>query len=135
MKPPVYVPLFRYNAILHSLELIVDKIAIIATALNDPGTSVEDCVVLETDMHEAVSMTLADSLRLLLEHGLLEGGDSVGLEGGCVPSWRRNGKKRQSECAAWKVFKHYYDLKVSSLREDSMLEVETVVMQWFDNMY
>ncbi len=91
----------------------MDKIAIITTALNSTGTTLEDCIALETDLHEAVSMTLADTLRLLLENGLLEGGGAVGFEGGCVPVWRGHGKVDHSECAAWKVFKYYYDLKVS----------------------
>ena len=39
------------------------------------------CISLETDLHEAVSMSLADSLRVLLEHGLLEGGEPVPYSG------------------------------------------------------
>ena len=95
----------------------MDKIAIISTALNEQGISPEACVALETDLHEAVSMTLADSLRLLLEHGLLEGGDPVMWEGGCVPAWKRHNKVGAvtGECAAWKVLRHYYDLKVSHM--------------------
>ncbi len=90
----------------------MDKIAIFTTALNDPETDVEDCIALETNLHEAVSMTLADSLRLLLENGLLEGGDAVSWEGGCVPAWRMRRKVEHAECGAWKVFMHYYNLKV-----------------------
>jgi hypothetical protein len=62
-------------------------------------------------------MLLADSLRLLLEHGLLDGGKPVSYTIGCFPAWRNWGKghifKSSDECAAWKVVKHYYNLKVS----------------------
>ena len=73
-------------------------------------------VSLETDLHETVSMLLADSLRLLLEHGLLDGGKPVSYTIGCFPAWRNWGKghifNSSDECAAWKVVKHYYNLKV-----------------------
>lgn len=73
-------------------------------------------VSLETDLHETVSMLLADSLRLLLEHGLLNGGKPVSYTIGCFPAWRNWGKGQifnsTDECAAWKVVKHYYGVKV-----------------------
>ena len=63
-------------------------------------------------------MTMADSLRVILEHGLLDDGRPLTLSGGCFPVWRnygsKRGKKRLGEdCPAWKVFKHYYKIKVS----------------------
>ena len=62
-------------------------------------------------------MLLADSLRLLLEHGLLDGGKPVSYTIGCFPAWRNWGKghilRSTDECAAWKVVKYYYNLKVS----------------------
>ena len=62
-------------------------------------------------------MLLADSLRLLLEHGLLNGGKPVSYTIGCFPAWRNWGKghiflNSADECAAWKVVKHYYGVKV-----------------------
>ncbi len=77
-------------------------------------------ISLETDLHESVSMTMADSLRVLLEHGLLDEGRSLNLSDGCFPAWRaygnKKGKKRGKEdCAAWKVVKHYYTIKVSRI--------------------
>lgn len=104
----------KYQAALHCLELAVDKIAIITAALNEPGATTETCVALETDLHEAVSMSLADSLRILLEHGLLEGGEPVSYSGGCVPAWSGWGRRRMmddGDCAGWRVFKHYYSIK------------------------
>ena len=52
------------------------------TFANHFSFSYLQCVALETDLHEAVSMSLADSLRILLEHGLLEGGEPVSYSGG-----------------------------------------------------
>lgn len=72
-------------------------------------------VTLETELHEVVSMSLADSLRVLLEHGLLCEGEAVGGGGvGCGGVWSRWGKGvgDDKECAAWKVFLYYYGLKV-----------------------
>ena len=78
---------------------------------------------METDLHETVSMLLADSLRLLLEHGLLDGGKPVSYTIGCFPAWRNWGKghifKSSEECAAWKVVKHYYNLKVGVCERES----------------
>lgn len=75
-------------------------------------------ISLETDLHETVSMTMADSLRVLLEHGLLDEGRPLNLSGGCFPAWRAYGKKGgkkgvKEDCPAWKVFAHYYTIKVS----------------------
>ena len=75
-------------------------------------------ISLETDLHETVSMSLADSLRVLLEHGLIDGGKPVSFTGGCFPTWRSWGsgrglKPKDKETAAWRVFKYYYDIKVS----------------------
>ena len=72
-------------------------------------------VTLETELHEAVSMSLADCLRVLLEHGLLNGGEGMGMEG-CVSVWGRWGRRKvggeERDCAAWRVFQYYYSLKV-----------------------
>ena len=73
---------------------------------------------METELHEEVSMSLADSLRVLLEHGLINGGEGAGLASGegCVSAWSRWGQRRvtdEKECAGWKVFQYYYGLKVS----------------------
>ena len=73
-------------------------------------------VTMETELHEVVSMSLADSLRVLLEHGLLCEGEAVGGGGvGCGGVWSRWGRRvgDDKECAAWKVFQYYYGLKVS----------------------
>ena len=71
---------------------------------------------METELHEEVSMSLADSLRVLLEHGLMNCGEGAGLTGneGCVSVWGRWGRRRvvEEECAAWRVFQFYYSLKV-----------------------
>ena len=72
-------------------------------------------ISLETDLHETVSMLLADSLRVLLEHGLLDNGKPVTFTGACFPAWRGRGQSvamSNSECPAWQVFKHYYKVKV-----------------------
>ena len=62
-------------------------------------------------------MSLADSLRVLLEHGLLDNGEPVPHGGGCVPVWRGWWGRRKvpydGDCAAWRVFKYYYSIKVS----------------------
>ena len=81
---------------------------------------------METDLHETVSMSFADSLRVLLEHGLIDGGRPVSFTGGCFPAWRRVGNKWSSsvtgeDCPAWKVFKHYYNIKVDPLPIDLVL--------------
>ena len=73
---------------------------------------------METELHEEVSMSLADSLRVLLEHGLINGGEGAGLASGegCVSVWGRWGQRRvtdEKECAGWRVFQYYYGLKVS----------------------
>ena len=76
-------------------------------------------VSLETDLHESVSMVLADSLRVLLEHGLLADGKPVSFTDGCVPAWRKWGMSGRGlggdsgDCPAWKVFMYYYKMKVS----------------------
>ena len=73
-------------------------------------------------------MLLADSLRLLLEHGLLDGGKPVSYTIGCFPAWRNWGKGQflgsSEECAAWRVVKHYYSLKVSDRRRERGREEE-----------
>ena len=72
-------------------------------------------------------MLLADSLRLLLEHGLLDGGKPVSYTIGCFPAWRNWGKghifKSSEECAAWKVVKHYYNLKVGGREREREREI------------
>ena len=74
-------------------------------------------VSLETDLHESVSMVLADSLRVLLEHGLLADGKPVSFTEGCLPAWRNWGGKGlgayNRECPAWNVFIYYYKMKAS----------------------
>ncbi len=65
-------------------------------------------------------MTMADSLRVLLEHGLLDEGRPLNFSGGCFPVWRAYGNKSdkkggKGDCPAWKVFKHYYTIKVSNI--------------------
>ena len=62
-------------------------------------------------------MSLADSLRVLLEHGLIDGGRPISFTGGCFPAWRMVGNKWSSsatgeDCPAWKVVKHYFTIKV-----------------------
>lgn len=47
----------------------------------------------------------------------MDEGQPLTLNGGCLPAWRstnkRGGTKRLGEdCPAWKVFKHYYTVKV-----------------------
>ena len=75
-------------------------------------------VSLETDLHETVSMSLADSLRVLLEHGLLANGRPVSFTEGCLPAWLNWGlgdrglDGTSGECPAWRVFMHYFKMKV-----------------------
>ena len=137
----------NYHRALHTLEEAVDKIAVITAALSERGITLDTvcvcvcvcvcvnafccfvsplktlyCLViqrvsLETDLHEAVSMTMADSLRVLMEHGLMDEGRPLLFSGGCFPAWqgagKKGGKKRLGDdCAAWQVFKHYYTIKV-----------------------
>ncbi len=74
---------------------------------------------METDLHESVSMLLADSLRVLLEHGLLADGKPVSFTEGCLPAWRNWGLGGRGlggiswECPAWTVFMYYYKMKAS----------------------
>ena len=64
-------------------------------------------------------MLLADSLRVLVEHGLLANGKPVSLTDGCLPAWSNWGFSGRGldvgsgECPAWRVFSHYYKMKVS----------------------
>ena len=66
-------------------------------------------------------MLLADSLRVLLEHGLLADGKPVSFTEGCLPAWRNwgmsgrglGGARASGECPAWRVFMYYYKSKVS----------------------
>ena len=104
----------RYHSALRSLEMAVDRIAILTTSLSDPALTAGMAVALETELHEEVSMSLADSLRVLLEHGLINGGGGTVPGKGCVNvwgSWSRAAVAGEEECGAWKVFQFYYGLK------------------------
>lgn len=104
----------RYHSALRSLEVAVDRIAILTTSLADQALTASMAVALETELHEEVSMSLADSLRVLLEHGLINGGGGAGPGKGCVSvwgSWGRVAVVDEKECGAWKVFQFYYGLK------------------------
>ena len=104
----------RYHSALRCLEVAVDRIAILTTSLADPGLSKNMAVALETDLHEEVSMSLADSLRVLLEHGLINGGGGAGPGKGCVSvwgSWGRATVADDKDCPAWRVFQFYYGVK------------------------
>ena len=66
-------------------------------------------------------MLLADSLRVLLEHGLLSNGRPVSITEGCLPAWRKWGLSGRgldalgsTECPAWRVLMYYYKMKVST---------------------
>ncbi len=76
-------------------------------------------ISLETDLHEAVTMSLADSLRVLIEHGLLASGLNVSLTAGCLPAWSKWGRgtndgDSELDCPSWRVFSYYYKTKVGS---------------------
>ena len=101
----------RYHSALRSLEVAVDRIAILTTSLADPSVATSMAVSLETELHEEVSMSLADSLRVLLEHGLINGGGGAGPGRGCVSVWGRAAVVEEKECEGWKVFQFYYGLK------------------------
>ena len=104
----------RYHSALRSLEMAVDRIAILTTSLADPALTAGMAVALETELHEEVSMSLADSLRVLLEHGLINGGGGTVPGKGCVSVWgsmSRAAVTDEKECGAWKVFQFYYELK------------------------
>ena len=101
----------RYHSALRCLEMAVDRIAILTTALADPNINPSVAVTMETELHEEVSMNLADSLRVLLEHGLINCGEGAGPGKGCVSVWGRRGVTNEKECAGWKVFQFYYGLK------------------------
>ena len=104
----------RYHSALRSLEVAVDKIAILTTSLADTSTSTTSAVTMETELHEEVSMNLADSLRVLLEHGLINVGGGSRAGESCVSAWGSLGRASvtdEKECAGWKVFQFYYDLK------------------------
>ena len=130
---------------LHALEIAVDKISVITTALNQHGldkltVSLYDFTVLdmwchwstslslqrarlEGELHEAVSMTMSDALRSLLEHGWVGSGGGSSLAS-CFPPpiwWQAEPPKWRSlvsstsgkECISWLLLRHYYRLKVS----------------------
>ena len=101
----------RYHSALRSLEVAVDRIAILTTSLSDPGLTAGKAVTLETELHEEVSMSLADSLRVLLEHGLINGGGGAGPGKSCVSVWGHAAVVDEKDCAGWKVFQFYYGLK------------------------
>lgn len=99
----------RYHSALRSLEMTVDRIAILTTSLADANITRNVAVTMEIELHEEVSMSLADSLRVLLEHGLINGGEGVG-PGSCFMLGQRRGMDER-DCGAWKVFQFYYGLK------------------------
>lgn len=99
----------RYHSALRSLEMTVDKIAILTTSLADANITRSTAVTMEIELHEEVSMSLADSLRVLMEHGLINGGEGVG-PGSCF-MWGQRRVTDEKECDAWKVFQFYYGLK------------------------
>ena len=101
----------RYHSALRCLEVAVDRIAILTTSLADASTTTSAAVSMETELHEEVSMSLADSLRVLLEHGLINRGGGARAGEGCVSAWGRAGVRDEKECAGWKVFQFYYGLK------------------------
>lgn len=120
----------RYHMALQSLEMAVDKISIITTAIREEGLPMHSRVSLETDLHETVSMVLADSLRVLVEHGLLANGQPVSFSDGCLPVWKNWSFSVHGlggldlDCAAWKVFMHFYKMKRGdkfSARTDQLL--------------
>ena len=119
---------------MRALELAVDKITVIMGTLSQPNqtqvtvsvanvqniTTVTHCSCqishLEVDLHEAVSMQLADSLRELIEHGLESVVSTESLSCLSPFSWLMSqGKHAVGDCPAWQVLKHFYQLKVSSL--------------------
>eukprot|EP00731_Ephydatia_muelleri_P024949 Em0017g32a len=107
---PYSIHLPSSRTALQSLELAVNKVSLIANALNQPDVS-DEVVQLETDLHEAVSMNLADPLRLLLEHGL-QSNQYTDQPTACIPMWSNVGCADDGkDCGAWKVIMHYYRLK------------------------
>ena len=102
----------QYHSALRCLEAAVDRIAILTTSLTDSNLSPTTAVAMETKLHSEVSMNMADSLRVLLEHGLINCGQGVGSREGCVGVWgRRRRGTEKGDCPSWRVFQYYYGLK------------------------
>lgn len=103
----------KYPSALRSLEIAVDRISVITTALNEPGIKKINSARLESELYEAVSMNLADSLCSLLEQGWE--GQLKSMPASCIPPFRWVGiaklENKSDDSPAWQTVLYYYRLK------------------------
>lgn len=105
------------------LELAIDNVAKLADQQEKYGTPVdsdytsdsEDAPVIQCNqaLVSAVRKDLAMALRDLMQHGLMEVGQSTSLlPFGCFPNRRRREETTQTKMMhAWDIFLKYYDMK------------------------